>query len=130
MWSFRKIVAIEEPVFNNTLEHFYELGIDGLVRENIQNSLDGKLPESNLPVEVRIKTGMMQAVDIPGISEIRAHIDVLKGENSRTRSTITTMQKKMKKTTVPYISFEDRNTKGLTGAEHGELVQEGDTWGI
>ena len=130
MWSFRKIVAIEEPVFNNTLEHFYELGIDGLVRENIQNSLDGKLPESNLPVEVRIKTGMMQAVDIPGISEIRAHIDVLKGENSRTRSTITTMQKKMKKTTVPYISFEDRNTKGLTGAEHGEMVQEGDTWGI
>ena len=40
MWSFRKIVAIEEPVFNNTLERFYNLGIDGLVRENIQNSLD------------------------------------------------------------------------------------------
>lgn len=67
MWSFREITAIEEPVFNNTLERFYNLGIDGLVRENIQNSLDGKLPESDLPVEVIIETGMMAADDIPGI---------------------------------------------------------------
>lgn len=34
MWQFREIKAIEEPVFNNTLEKFYNLGIDGLVREN------------------------------------------------------------------------------------------------
>ena len=32
MWDFRKIQAIEEPVLNNTLEKFYNLGIDGLVR--------------------------------------------------------------------------------------------------
>lgn len=78
MWSFREIIAIEEPVFNNTLERFYNLGIDGLVRENIQNSLDGKLPESSLPVEVKIVTGTMQASNIPGISEIKNHIDSLK----------------------------------------------------
>ena len=29
MWQFREIKAIEEPVFNNTLEKFYNLGIDG-----------------------------------------------------------------------------------------------------
>lgn len=37
MWEFREIPAIEEPVFNNVLERFYNLGLDGLVRENIQN---------------------------------------------------------------------------------------------
>ena len=57
MWSFRKITSIEEPIFNNTLEKFYKLGIEGLVRENIQNSLDGKLSDSKMPVEVIIKTG-------------------------------------------------------------------------
>lgn len=55
MWSFRKITSIEEPIFNNTLEKFYKLGIEGLVRENIQNSLDGKLSDSKMPVEVIIK---------------------------------------------------------------------------
>lgn len=130
MWSFRKIVAIEEPVFNNTLERFYNLGIDGLVRENIQNSLDGKLPESNQPVVVKIRTGMIQAKNIPGISEIKCHIDSLNGENVYTRETISHMKKEMQKDEVPYISFEDCNTKGLTGAEHGEEVQIGDTWGI
>lgn len=69
MWEFRKITAIEEPVFNNVLERFYNLGLDGLVRENIQNSLDGKLPGSNLPVEVKIKTGDIPASEIPGIDE-------------------------------------------------------------
>lgn len=130
MWSFRKIVAIEEPVFNNTLERFYNLGIDGLVRENIQNSLDGKLPGSNQPVVVKIAIGTMQESDIPGISEIKNHIDSLKGENAYTCETIAHMKKQMQKTVVPYISFEDSNTKGLTGAEHGELVQDSDTWGI
>ena len=130
MWEFRKITAIEEPVFNNVLERFYNLGLDGLVRENIQNSLDGKLPESNLPVEVKIKTGDIPASEIPGIDEIKRHIQSLKGENSYTKETIAHMKKEMEKETVPFISFEDSNTKGLTGAEHGENFQEGDTWGV
>lgn len=130
MWEFRKITAIEEPVFNNVLERFYNLGLDGLVRENIQNSLDGKLPESNLPVEVKIKTGDIPASEIPGIDEIKRHIQSLKGENSYTKETIAHMKKEMEKETVPFISFEDSNTKGLIGAEHGENFQEGDTWGV
>ena len=44
MRSIREIVSIEEALFNNTLERFYDLGISGLVRENIQNSLVEKLP--------------------------------------------------------------------------------------
>lgn len=129
-WSFRKIVAIEEPVFNNTLERFYNLGVEGLVRENIQNSLDGKLPNSEEPVHVDIKTGVMDVTDIPGIEEVKEHIKSLKGENEYTKETIAHMKDNMDKTQIPYISFEDSNTKGLTGAEHGELVQPGDTWGV
>ena len=41
-WDFAKISQIEECSFNAVLKKFGELGIDGLVRENIQNSLDGK----------------------------------------------------------------------------------------
>lgn len=129
MWDFRKIQAIEEPVFNNTLEKFYNLGIDGLVRENIQNSLDAKLQESELPVEVTISVGEMDAADIPGVDEIKQHIIALKGQNTYTRETIDHMQSEMARATVSYISFEDCNTKGLTGAMHGENCGENDTWG-
>ena len=68
LWAFRKISAIEEPIFNNTLERFYNLGIDGLVRENIQNSLDGRLPEASLPVRVIINTGITQPREETGRS--------------------------------------------------------------
>lgn len=129
-WSFRKIVALEEALFNNTLEKFYNHGISGLVRENIQNSLDGKLSTCKEPVKVIIKTGNMKSKDIPGIEEIKEHILSLQGQNSYTRSTIKHMQASLNIIDVPYISFEDCNTKGLKGASHGELVQEGDTWGV
>ena len=42
-WQFSVIPCIEESTFNKILERFYNFGISGLVRENIQNSLDGKL---------------------------------------------------------------------------------------
>lgn len=125
MWDFRRIQAIEEPVFNNTLN----LGIDGLVRENIQNSLDAKLQGCALPVEVIISIGEIDASDVPGVEEIKQHIETLKGKNSYTRETIDHMRKAMVCSTVAYISFEDNNTKGLTGAIRGENCEENDTWG-
>lgn len=97
-WSFRKIVAIEEPVFNNTLERFYNLGVEGLVRENIQNSLDGKLPGVEGPVYVDINTGTMDVEEIPGIVELKEHIKCLKGENEYTKETIDHMKDNLDKT--------------------------------
>lgn len=67
LWKFSAIPCIEESTFNKVLERFYNLGISGLVRENIQNSLDGKLQESDDPVIVTIKTGTIQQEHIPGI---------------------------------------------------------------
>lgn len=129
-WSFRKIVAIEELVFDNVLERFYKLGIQGLVRENIQNSLDGKLHDLEEPVYVNIETGNMDISSIPGIEEIKEHIKNLEGGNEYTKETIRHMQQSINKTNIPYISFEDYNTKGLSGAEHGENFKKGDTWGV
>lgn len=128
-WDFAKISQIEECSFNAVLKKFGELGIDGLVRENIQNSLDGKDTTSGLPVEVRINVGNMLARQIPGLDEVREHINSLHGDNPYATETIVSLQEKIKETNVKYISFEDRNTKGLTGARNGSKFNETDTWG-
>ena len=76
-WKFATQNRIEEVSFNPVLERFYGYGINGLIRENIQNSLDGKLPDSDLPVEVIIEKGEIETKRIPGIDDIKARIGVL-----------------------------------------------------
>lgn len=130
LWKFSIIPGIEESTFNKVLEKFYNYGISGLVRENIQNSLDGKIPNSDKPVIVKIETGIIRKEEIPGIDDIIERINCLKGHNSYTKETIEHMQKKMYQNEVAYISFEDSNTKGLTGAKNGQSDSKEDTWGI
>lgn len=129
-WKFTKSTRVEELIFNPLVKHFYKLGVDTLVRENIQNSLDGKMPKSNEPVEVIIELGEVRTSELPGIDEIRDHIESLSGYNEETIATIKHMKNKMKLELVPYISFEDRNTKGLKGAQRGDKYNDGDTYGI
>lgn len=128
-WDFAKISQIEECSFHAVLKKFGQLGIDGLVRENIQNSLDGKDITSGLPVEVHINVGDMPAREVPGLEEVREHINALRGNNPYATETIASLQEKIKETHIKYISFEDRNTKGLTGARNGSRFTEADTWG-
>lgn len=128
--QFSAIPCIEESTFNKILERFYNFGISGLVRENIQNSLDGKLKGSDEPVVVTIKTGSVSKNDIPGLDEIKERIKSLKGQNSYTKETIEHMKNKMDDEIVNYISFEDYNTKGLTGALRGQSNNPKDTWSI
>lgn len=130
LWKFSAIPCIEESTFNKVLERFYNFGISGLVRENIQNSLDGKLPGSDEPVIVNIKTGTIKQQNIPGIDEIKNRINSLEGRNSYTKETIEHMKNKMNDEIVNYISFEDSNTKGLKGAKNGQSNKKEDTWGI
>ena len=130
LWNFSPIPNIEESNFNKVLERFYGLGIKGLTKENIQNSLDGRLKESNLPVVVKIEVGTLQQKDIPGIEDVKAHIKSLKGRNSYTVETIEHMLKRMEEEYVRYVSFEDLNTRGLTGAKNGQSNSKEDTWGI
>ena len=130
LWKFSSIPNIEECNFNRALEKFYYLGISGLVRENIQNSLDAKLIDYNGSVKVKIKTGNIKTKYIPGIDEIKARISNLKGQNSYTKETITHMKNKMNQEETAYISFEDSNTKGLKNAKNGQSENKEDTWGI
>ena len=129
-WKFSPIPGIEESTFNKVLEKFYDYGISGLVRENIQNSLDGKIKDSEGPVKVTIKTGQISKEEVPGLDEIKERILSLEGHNSYTKETIKHMQNKMDQEEIDYISFEDSNTKGLTGAKNGQSFSKEDTWGI
>lgn len=130
LWNFSPIPNIEESNFNKVLERFYGLGITGLTKENIQNSLDGRLKESSLPVVVKIRTGQITPSAIPGIEDVKAHILSLKGRNSYTVETVEHMVKRMEEEQVRYISFEDEYTRGLTGAKNGQSNAKEDTWGI
>lgn len=130
LWNFSPIPNIEESNFNKVLERFYGLGIKGLTKENIQNSLDGRLKDSTQPVVVKIKLGTINQTDIPGLEDVKAHIQSLKGRNSYTVETIDHMLKHMDQEQVRFVSFEDLNTRGLTGAKNGQSNSREDTWGI
>ncbi|KAA0549787.1 hypothetical protein FZW96_00060 [Bacillus sp. BGMRC 2118] len=130
LWQFSLIPNIEESNFNKILEKFYNMGVSGLVRENTQNSLDGRLLTSNEPVILTIKTGKIPIEHIPGIEEVKERISSLKGYNTYTRETIEHMRNKMKQDEVAYISFEDSNTRGLKGAINGQSESKEDTWAI
>ena len=67
---------------------------------------------------------------IPGLEDIKERISCLQGRNSYTKETVEHMQNKMNAEEVDYISFEDSNTKGLTGAKNGQSDSKKDTWGI
>ncbi len=129
-WQFSPIPNIEESNFDKTLERFYNLKISGLVRENIQNSLDGRLLGTSDPVIVTIKTGTIKNESIPGIDEVIARIQCLKDRNRYTKETIQHMLNKLTQNEVKYISFEDYNTRGLSGAKNGQSDSKSDTWSI
>lgn len=129
-WQFSQIPNIEESNFNKVLERFYDMKVTGLVRENIQNSLDGKLKDFDGPVIVKIETGEIETKGIPGIKELVDRIYSLEGRNTYTKETIKHMLNKVNQEFVSYISFEDQNTKGLTGAKYGQSNSKDHTWGI
>lgn len=129
-WKFSPIPNIEESNFNKILERFYNMRVAGLTRENTQNALDGKLIGYDVPVVLTIKTGSVKKSDIPGIDEIIDRVKSLEGRNAYTNETIEHMLNKVNQDEVRYISFEDANTRGLTGAKNGQSGSVQDTWGI
>lgn len=115
-WKFTEITRTEELSFHNVLERFHANKISGLIRESIQNSLDGKNHELDKPVRVTINTGQIPVNELPGIEEIHKRIAILNGGNSYAKKTVSYMQKVLDRKEVPFISIEDENTKGLSGA--------------
>ncbi|EDL66573.1 hypothetical protein [Bacillus sp. SG-1] len=130
LWKFSPIPNIEESNFNKILERFYNMRVTGLTRENTQNSMDGRLIGSDGPVTLTINTGSIEKENIPGINDVIERIKCLQGRNSYTKETIQHMINKIDQDEVRYISFEDSNTRGLTGAKNGQSNSTSDTWGI
>ncbi|MFW5891125.1 MAG: hypothetical protein ACOCUI_02800, partial [bacterium] len=122
MWRFEKTNFIKEKLFNALLRRFYEYGLPGLVRENIQNSLDAHIPDLQEPVIVTIKTGEIKADEIPGHNEIIEHIKSLHPNSSYTKEAIDEMKMHINKQTYNYISFEDENTIGLSGSKYEDII--------
>ena len=114
---FAPITNTETQTFDNSLEDFHSAGISGTIRENLQNSIDAKLPENDHPVKVSITMTSIKKERIPGIEEIEAHVSSLEGGNSYTKETIEHMQEAIICETVPVLIFEDSNTRGLSGAD-------------
>ncbi|MDR0880392.1 MAG: hypothetical protein LBN09_06755 [Clostridioides sp.] len=129
-WKFNTAENIEESIFDSNLEKFVKMGINGLVRENCQNSLDAGLRNSRNPVDVKIKLGKISKNEIPAIHEIADRINLLVPGNTYTKETIEHMKKKARSAGINYISFEDSNTKGLSGASKGQNGSRGDTFGV
>lgn len=133
MWYFLKSEYPIEFNFDHSLKDFFERGVEGLVRENIQNSLDAKDLDKNLPVKVEINSGVLKMSEIPGINDLIVHINSLKSKNEYAHETIENMLRVIKdhqsiKQDIPYLSFEDSNTTGLTGVPRKDMLDTDGSW--
>jgi hypothetical protein len=128
-WYFSNTSHIENYVFDNLLEKFYTHGIQGLVRENIQNSLDARLND-NIPVEIKIDIGTISLDNIPGLDQLIPRINSLRAGNSYTERTISYMNKVLKNSSnkTTYLTMEDNQTKGLIGADRLDLIDKDNTY--
>ncbi len=93
IYKFSKINHTEDLNFDNSLNDFFALGVEGTIRENIQNSLDAKVEGSEDPVKVDIQLLEINKTDIPNIEELFRHINYLNGRNEYTTETIKEIRK-------------------------------------
>lgn len=122
-----------EFTFDHSLKDFFERGIEGLVRENIQNSLDAKNLNKDEPVIVEINNGYLDIKEIPGYKELVKHINSLESYNEYDRATILNMKSSLdkyinSKKDIPFLSFEDSNTTGLSGVPSENNLNTQGSW--
>ncbi len=112
-WHFPRKERCSNYAPDELLQTFNKYKLSGLVRENIQNSLDARHPDCSC-VKVRINTGSIATDELPHIHELMSHIAVLQGKNEQIKKKIAVMQQSMAQPESRYISFEDSNTTGLS----------------
>ncbi len=112
-WHFPRKERCSNYAPDELLQTFNEYKLSGLVRENIQNSLDARHPDCSC-VKVCISTGSIATDALPHIHELQSHIAVLQGKNEQITKKIAVMQQVMAQAESRYISFEDSNTTGLS----------------
>lgn len=129
-FQFAKIDNIEVATFDPSLEKFYEQGIEGTIKEDVQNSTDAHLKNEDEPVQLTITLDTISKADLPGIEEVFDHIGSLQGANEYTIKKIEYMNEKKNLQKIKVLTIEDANTKGLTGAKHGQSDSNENTYGI
>ncbi len=112
-WHFPRKERCSNYAPDELLQTFNEYKLSGLVRENIQNSLDARRHDCP-QVRVSIHTGSIATDELPYIHDLQKHIAVLQGKNEQIKKKITVMQQAMNEPQTHYISFEDSNTTGLS----------------
>lgn len=130
LYKFSEINHTEDLNFDNSLNDFYALGVEGTIRENIQNSLDAKLPGVEEPVEVNIELSYVNKTDIPGVKELFDRIRSLEGKNEYSKATISEIKRYESLNKIPVLTIEDSNTTGLSGAKNGKSGNSKDTFGV
>lgn len=119
-FRFYQTSGIDNFVFDRSLREFFELSIDGTIKEDIQNSLDAQLnPE--IPVGIEIRLLEVPRNEIPGIDGIFGRLSSIEKKqstlNEETRNSIKHMMKYKDVPIVKVLTFEDKNTKGLSGVD-------------
>ncbi|MFD2727958.1 hypothetical protein [Enterococcus camelliae] len=113
-FHFAELTNIETQTFDNTLEHFHLMGTEGTVRENLQNSIDARLLDTDEIARIHIHLDELEKNKIPSIDQIEEHVNSLIGGNLYTRETIAHMKEALSMETVRVLTFEDECTKGLS----------------
>lgn len=124
-WYFpKKEHPSRELKFDNNLIKFHGHGIDGVIRENIQNSLDHPV-HNGATVLVRMEFGLMPIDDFPDFKTLRDHINSLVGANHYVRDRVNSMQDTLRSVShqIPYFLYEDTNTLGLSGVNENGIVK-------
>jgi len=84
-------------------------------REVIQNSLDAKIPENDLPVKITFEHKALKLEDIPGAHRLKTIIDLC-AKQTTSRQTKTSYSNAVKILNQPYIDclkVSDYNTTGI-----------------
>lgn len=124
-WNFPAAAGGMINSINNAgIETFKGNELDSLTREICQNSLDAVKDESK-PVVVEFKKFVLPSNQVPSREEL---VEAFKkcektweGKNQKAEQFVEQAQTILNQNEIPFLRISDFNTKGLEGAETGEL---------
>lgn len=124
-WNFPGTIGGAINSYNNAgLETFRGHPLKSLTREIIQNSLDA-VKNPSKPVEVEFSSFSINSDEFPGreefINSFRLCGETWKGSNPKIEDFIENGLELLQKDMMNFLRVSDFNTRGLEGAETGEL---------
>lgn len=124
-WNFPSATGgLINSINHAGIETFRGNAIESLAREICQNSLDA-IKDNDKPVIVEFSSFDINTNEFPGIQELSNVFDkcltTWKGRNKKSEDFIHKALDILKKDKIQFLRISDFNTKGLEGAETGEI---------